>query len=144
MGITNPAEVHFGKGLWGWLASTWVKLAALWGYSDRWNQNLSETCSAAGYVLKQTTAVPAGYVYVLEAVSMVLVNRATTWPSISLSDGATAVSLNASATLAANTLFFWVGRVTLKAGDYVELYLSGSQSGDTFTAGVWGYKMVIS
>jgi len=142
-GPTQPTEQYFDKGLWGYDGVRWRKLPLLWGYSDRWFENLDYTADAT-YILRKSAAVPAGYVYVLEAAALLLLQRATTSASIEvLPAGAPGCPVQNAAALAANTWLFWVGRATLKAGDQVQLYLNNCQAGDTFSGRIWGYKMAV-
>jgi len=142
-GPTDPAEEHFDKGLWGWDLTQWRKLPMLWGYSAGWAEDLSGTQSGAGNYLATTTAVPAGYVYVLQSAMIRNDVNARTRADIYLARSGSnyLIYVNAAPVVAIGNIVN--GSWVLMPGDQVLVYYVGCLDGDVLVGGVWGYKMAI-
>lgn len=140
-GPTDPAEPHFDKGLWGWDLTQWRKLPMLWGYSAIWDENLGGTATGAVWN-KSTSAIPAGEVWVLRAVSVRNLTRATAPMTIYIvrASGAS-VYLDYAANQALGIPMLITGDFPLVTGDRVWIYIGTCQAGDVIHAGVCGYKM---
>jgi len=166
MGITDPSEEYFKSGLWGWATSTWEKLLSvggrlftalhgwdgtnwrklplLWGYSDRWHEDLGGTQSGAGTYSGYTTAVPAGYVYVLQVASLRNASGARGRMYIQVYSNSTFVELASALTPAQNWSLVSQATIVLKEGDRVQILQTTCSDGDTLYGGAWGYKMKIA
>lgn len=129
---------------YGYDGAAWHKLSMLWGFTERWVENLDVSCDDSGFVLKRSIAVAAGYVHVVEAAACKLQQRQTTSVSIECRGNGINTPLNAVATLNANTYLFWAGRATLEEGDQIQIYVSGTEENDIFSGRVWGYKMKVA
>ena len=165
-GITNPAEEYFKDGLWGWVSTAWEKLVSsggrlftalhgwdgsawrklplIWGYSDRWSERVTWTADTTNDHAMQTTAVGAGYVYVLQGMSVYNAARALTNAIFFAVDGAVKLCLVDTSTTAAYRSACWQGEITLKQDDFAEIMVGGHQVNDTIYATFWGYKMKIA
>lgn len=115
----------------------------IWGYSDRWQQYRGLTKSGAGDHTFEITTVPAGYVYVLNAIKST--NDTTVTDHIHLLyDGTRDFQLAVYEDVPADT---W--QVTdrlnhvLKAGDKIRATILDCLDGDVIRAQVWGYMMVV-
>ena len=143
-GVTNPAEEFFKDGTWGWDGTQWHKLPMVWGYSDRWFEPKVTTNANAAQHDLDFTAVPPGYVYVLEAACG---RDRTTGPSsilFSIYCAAGEVMLRADYAPVLDKWTTWEGRATLKQGDIVRVRFNGTAAGDDLYAQVWGHKMAVS
>lgn len=143
-GITNPAEEYFKDGVWGWDGTQWRKLNLTWGYADRWSEQVIELNASAGTNSLLTTAVPAGYVYILQAASVRDVNTAATREAIMAFNGSVAYWLMVKDTATVNMPYMWQGEIVLKAGDQVRGYFEGCALNDDLYLQCWGYKMRVS
>lgn len=143
-GVTNPSEASFKDGAWGHDGTVWRKLAMLWGYSDRWFQNLSESAPSTGTWTKLSTPVPAGEVYKLEFVYVLNDSRSGDAVTFSTASGGVVNYFVLDTTVAQYFPNVFVGGVTLKEGDQIRITMSGVVAGDVMKACVWGYKMKVA
>ena len=143
-GPTNPTETYFDKGLWGHDGTLWRKLNLLWGYYDRWAEDLSGDAGATGEYSDSTVAVPSGYVYVAKLIFLRNISHACSSPSFWFTCGGVDYFVSYTATLAQYIPVIWNGEVALKAGDQVGIYVGGCTEGDDVKTGVLGYKMKIA
>lgn len=143
-GITDPAQPHFKGGLWGWDLSQWRRLAQIFGYTDRWVENLGGTKSGAGLYSVDGTAVPSGYVYVVQALSLGNMSGARGALFLKVISGATVIGLGYIATPVQYQAVISLGVIVLKEGDAVRVQQLACLDGDVLQGGVWGYKMAIA
>lgn len=143
-GITNPAEPYFKDGIWGWDGSVWRKLPLIWGYSDRWLEDLGGTKSGAGNYQKFGAVVPAGYVYVLQALFIRNDSGARGRAYLEVYDGSDMYSLVTVMVPARYEVCAWDGALVLKAGDRVVVTQHTCLDADVLKGGSWGYKMKVT
>lgn len=143
-GITDPTEAYFKDSSWGWDLTQWCKLALLWGYSDRWTEAIEGTASGAGNARARSTAVPAGYVYVLQALYARHDAGAAKILRVELCDGTDYFTLDYQATAGSGTHYTWTGEVVLKEDDRVDAVVLAPGDGKKVYLYVWGYKMAIA
>lgn len=143
-GITNPAEEYFKDGQWGWDGTAWQKLNLLFGVQDRWMENLGGTKSGAGSYIKLSTAVPAGYIYVVQILAAYNATTAPDYISLYLNDSATNYLIAKVLTPGVGIPLYVAGQYVLKAGDMVRVLVAGCLDGDVIGAFVWGYKMKVA
>lgn len=144
MGITDPSELHFGKGLWGFDGSVWRKLPMLWGFSAGWVEDLGGTKSGAGTYSQLSTAVPAGYVYVLHSLLAINNTGARGLVQVYKRSGGTVYTLNQVNAPAQYVPVSWSGALALAAGDQVGVYMTACLDGDAIDACAVGYKMAVT
>jgi len=128
----------------GYDGANWRKLQQLWGYTVWWYEKMGEIKAGNGTFQKDSVAVPANYIYVLQ------------FAQLSNETGARGMSriifrLTASSHTAAYELtpvqyqpITFVGNVTLKQGDYIRFQQLSCTDGDAIQACVAGYKMRVS
>ena len=143
-GSTNPSETYFDKGLWGHDGTQWRKLNLLWGYYDRWFEDLGNADAPAGTYSKNCAAVPAGYVYKLEGVAFMNATGARGQAQITANVGGATAFLWIAGAPAALINYTWGTPLTLKAGDYVQVIQYNVIVHDALYAWVWGYKMTVT
>lgn len=127
----------------GYDGTLWRKQPTIWGYTDRWYQDLSESAPSTGTWTKLSTAVPSDEVYKLEFIYVI-------------NDSRSGTAITFSAVVAGVTNYFvydttvarfypntFIGSITLKNGDQIRLTMDGVVQGDTMKACVWGSKMSI-
>jgi len=143
-GVTNPAEAFFKDGAWGWDLTKWRKLPLVFGYTDRWQEDLSETLVGDQNWSGNTVAVPAGYIYVAQF--MHFQNNGGARGARYMAFRVGAVIHHCAYTLAPPQYVpdIWNGGIPMKEGDYIAMYQGSCLDGDAIKAGVWGYKMAIA
>jgi len=116
----------------------------VFGYSDRWAENVSDIASGASNAVAQTAVVPAGCIYVLQQAE-------------AFHNAAAAVELSATPTVGALVCplvhslgadpwvhYSWTGSLVLKAGDRITATATAPGDGKIVYLNVWGYKMKIT
>jgi len=143
-GVTNPSEATFKNGLWGFDGSVWRKLALLFGYTDRWTHVLSETKSGDGQYSKSSTAVPAGYVYIIQIAWIKNETGARGAMYFRPYNGSDYLPVAGVVAPLQNQIATLYGPIVLKEGDFLNLAQDSCLNGDQIMAGVWGYKMKVA
>lgn len=141
MGPKNPAEEYFERGLWGYDGTQWRKLALLWGYTDRWIEAVEDAANGGANATILTTAVPPGYVYVLEGIHAYHDAAAAKDLAVYLYGDSTILYLYPQASTDPDVYFTWDGRITLGEGDRVGAIAYAAGVGKKVYLAVWGYKM---
>jgi len=139
---TTPADMRVGAH--GWDGSVWRKLPLIWGYSDRWVVDLGETKDGDGNYEKSTTAVGAGEVYVLQAVTFYNETGVRGQASVWGMGGVNYLCLARDSAPAINEVVRWTGKLVLKQGDYVRVQQLNCINNDVLNVKVWGYKMKVA
>jgi len=144
VGPTNPAEAHFDKGMWGWDGSVWRKIPLLLGYTDRWVEAVVNASADAGINILYTAAVPAGYVYVLNA-AYCYNETSTSGQDIGPYGNSISVLVVQAAAVPANSVTVTgLCNIVLKAGDKVRIRFTACTAGDSLVGRVWGVKVKVS
>lgn len=135
------AEVGYLAGACGHTGDGWQKLGMVWGYYDRWYEDLSFTVTAE-ITSKNSTPVPDGYVYVAQVVQIRNTTRAATTHQITLLTAAADEAIIAFVT-GVDRWFptVWNGAAPLKKDDYINVGMGEGEVGDSVQAAIWGYKM---
>ena len=115
----------------------------LFGYNARYSESGSDLAAAGGNVNKYGTAVPAGEIWVLQAI---YATDATTAIAVQLgvNSGAGFQILKRQLEAAAADDIFWTGELVLSEGDYCRVQFLATVAGDDLYWRFWGYKMKIS
>lgn len=110
-------------------------------YYDRWFEAPDMVISPGGHVRKESSVVPPGEVWVLQA-AMALDNT-TLLPhlAIGVGDGPTRVRIFDKQQDHLDIAVTWTGEVILKEGDRAHVWFYGSSPGDNLWWRFWGYKM---
>lgn len=143
-GITDPTEAYFKDGQWGWDGTRWRKLPMVWGYSDRYFEDLGGTKSGDGTYSSYGTPVPEGEVWVVQGLYISNESGARGYASLFLYVGASGYFLYNNQTPARYEHMRWDGALVLKAGDKARIFQLSCLDGDTINGGVWGYKMKVA
>jgi len=139
---TTPADMRTLAH--GWDGSYARKLPMVWGYTSRWRENLGGTQAAPGNFSKNTSAVPAGYVYVAQFAFVRNDSRNPTASAINLISGGTYYIMAFETAPVQWVPLVWNGGVPLIEGDVLNVIMTGCLAGDVCEAGVWGYQMKIN
>lgn len=103
----------------GWIGAAWQKDPIRLGYSgDKSEQILDESASAGTNILT-SSAVPAGELWVVEAISGRNVDTAPSQALLQIVANSVVVILADKETIAANEYITWSGGVTLSEGDTI-------------------------
>jgi hypothetical protein len=113
-------------------------------YHDRIAERVSDLTADAGTNNLDSTAVPAGSVYVIQSVAAVDVDNAPTLIQI-LSQGTAVYGfLNEDVSPAADRALIWTGAITLKEGDYIRGHFEGVTANDDIVLDVWGFEFKVA
>ena len=143
-GVTNPAEPFFKDGSWGWDGTVWRKLQMVWGYSDRYAELVTDFSPPAGFNILAGTVVPAGEVWVVQAMGAVDTTSAISNVLVCVYSGTVDLALGQIVTPVANQECLWTGEVTMKAGDRARALFDGVILNDDLYFKIWGYKMKVA
>lgn len=144
MGITNPTEEHFERGLWGHDGTQWRKLGLLFGFGERWARYLAATVTVAGTNTLTTTTVPAGQVWVVQSISARNL-ESNVDIQFELFGGATQILLARFPVPGANVLVDKMPlSMALEFEDYVCIRFLNCAEDDRLRGYVWGYKMYVA
>ncbi len=138
------ADQNVQARLHGYDGSAWRKLPLILGRSALWDENLGGTATGTNYIVGSTT-VPAGWLFVLSSASIRNNTRNVTSCAFTVkrASGA-AVFLAFAATLAQYVPMVVTGQFVLEAGDYLEVSIFSTVTGDAVESGITGYKMQIN
>jgi len=115
----------------------------IWGYKDVFEDNASEIDVDPGYNTLEHTAVPAGYVYHLEAITVI--NSAHTSPNVRCYIRRADVSyyFHVFQTVVATVPQSHAPWLTLKEGDEVWVQFAGCVQDDNIYSTIVGYTMKV-
>ena len=138
----EPADLT--PGIHGWDGSDWKKLPMVWGYSDRYHEQVSELNAVVNDTL-DTTPVPAGYIHVVTSLSAFnATNAFSRLQVITLTGTSTGPHSIDQTNPTAGTAYNWSGSLVLKEDDYIRAHFDGNTANDDLYLRVWGYKMKIA
>jgi len=138
---TTPADLT--PGIEGWDGTQWRKLGLLWGYTDRWLEQVFNPNAAVGWNFLETAPVPAGYVYVAVACAA---NNQNTNPSaiqLGINIAGSRYYLKRVPTPGVDVWVDWTATQIFKAGDKALAAIGGCALNDDLVFNVWGYKMAV-
>lgn len=121
----------------------WCKSNLLWGFNGRFAEAASDLNPAGGIAVLNFTAVPEGYVYVLQGVAAKNETRAATYLRIAVTGGGDTITVNDAPQTVAGHYDFVSTEITMVKDDLVSISFFGTTAGDDLYAQVWGYKMKI-
>jgi len=142
-GITNPTEGYFKDGNWGWDGTQWRKGAIPFAYTSQWYENLGTAAAAGGTYSKNSAVVPAGYIYVLQALSIENDTGGRGMARVFARPSGLYTCLGYTLAPAQFQPTYFSGQVVLKAGDTVLVIQLATVAGDVIYASVIGYKVAI-
>jgi len=142
--VVQQAPADLAVGLHGYDGTSWQRLGMLFGYYDRWVEDWAGTVGIAGTYAVNSSAVPAGYIYILQAASLQNNGGARGSIKIYLRTGGTYVAIGKLVAPGQYDPAIFDGSVVLKAGDFVRGDQESCLVGDGMFGGVWGYKMKLS
>ena len=136
---SDPADLLVGQHQFD--GSAWRKSNLLFGYNDKWAENMGGDATGTEWV-KNSAVVPAGEIWVLQALSIRNETRAPgitylfAYPIAGLP-----VCLNYASSLALHEPLLIGGTFAIHAGGYVRVWMGGCQALDVIEGGTIGYKM---
>ena len=135
------AGVGYLAGQCGYTGTDWQKLQMLWGYYDRWYENVEETTPVNGNEIF-ITPVDTNYVHVLQFYSMAQFDAVARTGSVRLMAGdVSCAMLYPTTSFESGVWYNGSPNVVLKEGDKVRFYVAGMAEGKAIKLLVWGYKM---
>ena len=143
-GITNPTEEYFKDGLWGWDGTQWRKAGMPLWYSGELSENLGGTATGTTYT-KYSSTVPAGSVYIVNAISIRNVTRAPGRTQIIVTTaGGILVHLSWINSLVQYQPLIWTGSLVMPPGWRAYVAMADTVSGDEIAGGLTGYEVKIA
>lgn len=164
--ITDPNQIYFKDGIWGWAATLWERITSqggrlftalhgwdgaawhrlpmLWGYSARWAENVTGTAVAAGNAAVYTALVAPDFVYVLQQVSYSHDAGVNKEVLVRLFTDGLTVALDHTLAAVSGTHYPIPVNITMAAGDRVHAVCIAPGAGKVINLHVWGYKMGIA
>lgn len=119
----------------------WVKSNLLFGYNDRWSEQVSDTNVDAGFNKLESASVGSGYVYVAVAAWAHDADNAPSQLDFGLYDGSIYHYFRLDDSPSAGVATVWSGMVVFKEGDLFRARFFDCTVGDDIYTGVLGYKM---
>jgi len=138
---TTPADLRVACHQYD--GSTWRKSNLLWGFNDRYSENVSNTNLGAGTQTVWGTAVPTGYIYVVKAISACTVSSTVTDLRVGVYDGTNVCYTLTKTPPVSGQWYGEVCDVPMKAGDKAFAQVYTASVGDQLYFYVWGYAMRI-
>ena len=135
------AGVGYLAGLCGYTGTAWQKQHLLWGYYDVISEALEDKELDAGVNILPSSTVPAGEIWVVQAVSSYFLSATIDYLSLAASVNGVIVPIIDSHTPATDTWYFWSGCVTLKKDDFLRAYVETATALDDLFFRYCGYKM---
>jgi len=117
---------------------------AIFGYHDRWAEQIVEDNASAGENILWATAVPAGEIWHLEKVALFNANTALSYYEVRIESPLALMRLVCGKALAASTWVTSSESLTLREGDQAYVAFGGCTAGDTLIAQFWGRKMKVA
>jgi hypothetical protein len=142
--IKQTAAADLTPGVCGWDGSAWRKLSLLWGYSDRYVDAVSATKSGDGNYQRDSTAVPAGYVYIVQSAGIHNQTGARGMSYLAFMSSSLAYYFAQALTPAKYELVGFTGQLILKEGDQLRWFQSTCLDSDNIRTYAWGYKMKVA
>lgn len=115
----------------------------IWGYEERWAQNVGQTMGSDTYFHRSTTRPPEGYVYVLQCAYVRNETGARGFAYIEVADSNVWAELVRVDALGQQELLNWTGAIVLSDLDRIVLHIESCLTGDVIKAGAWGYRMKV-
>lgn len=142
--IVLPIEEALGARVYNYDGATWRRSNLLFGYNAIWDEDLGGAATGADYLVT-SDPVAANQLWTLQAVSIANNTRAMATIFIQIwRDSGAKVTLEYAAASGLYVPVSVVGEWVMGEGDYVRVYLTGSQAGDDIVGGLIGYKMKLN
>lgn len=116
----------------------------IFGYNDRWTEDLSGIQSGAGTWEVHTTAVPAGYIYLLQFFYIKNTSGARGTATLRVNDGTDDFWMVQEDSPGRYEVVSFIGNLVLKEGDIAYMKQVSCADGDEISCGAWGYKMKLT
>ena len=115
----------------------------IWGYADRWYEAKDSTSVGDASTDVLSTAVPAGYIHVLEAWQIVHYGLVPCGIAVYADAVANDLRMYTAPALASGVDAVQFPNVTMKEGDRVRFRVTNLPNGTKSYLRLWGYKMVV-
>lgn len=144
MGITDPNQLYFKNGLWGFDGSVWRSLSLLFGYQDVVRDQTLVASAAAGFNVLDSAAVPSGEIWIVTGIGAMDSTSSPAYVSLMLHSGLTDYRFKTQLTPAVSEVVSASGWFPLKAGENVRATMGGVTAGDSIRLDVIGFSMPVS
>jgi len=125
----------------GWYANDYYKDPLRFGYSGVYREEKRNQALAAGTNILTFTTVPAGYIYVVNFVSILYVGTSPAYVEMRIRDSGGIYRLLRELTPTSGRLYSLATQIVMITGDYIEGVVSGATANDDLYAYAYGYKI---
>lgn len=115
----------------------------IFGYNERIHEDLGQTKSGNGQYSELSTAVPAGYVHRIEAITIRNTSGARGGTGIWLYADSVYYPMAYVLAPSLGVPLVAIGPFTLQEGDQVNIRMGSCIDGDNIESGLWGYRMEV-
>ena len=140
---TLTPEGAVKQAIHGYDGTQWRKLGLLFGYTDRWFEQVVIADAAAGNNFLDAAPVPSGYVYVSSVIAGVDATSNLAEILFGIKIGETYYYMKRVPTPGVAIYAEWSGAGIFKAGDIPMVVMTGVTAHDVLVANFWGYKMAV-
>lgn len=116
---------------------------AIFGYFDRWHENLGAIAGASGTYQSMTGPVPNGYVYVLQHIYITNQTGSRGKATVHVQHDVSQVDLNVTVAPNQYEITDYIGSITLRYGDRAGVIMESCIEDDVVDAHLWGYMMQV-
>ena len=109
----------------GWIGGAWQKNPIALGYSGDKTEEVSDTSASAGSNNLASTSVPAGEIWIIQAIIARDVDNAPTKIRLNVTVNSTGVVLKTETSPVTGIWVSWTGEVVLSEGDQVTVNFEG-------------------
>lgn len=143
LGIAQATPALLQPGVNTYVANAWQKQPMMFGFTDTYSETDDNNYTATGFITRSLTAVPAGYVYMVTAITAIFTTG--TCPAIYtyLTMGAGDIMVKSDIAAAVGVPMSISGQFPLKAGQYVKVGFNITAQPCHVYVYVSGYKMKI-
>ncbi len=130
--------------LHGYDGSAWQKLPLLFGYTDRYSEYVEVHLDPDDYYDISSTTPPAGYIYVVQSVSIYFTGESMSSLDIYGYNGSENFPLFSQSSPESYYKYLITGNWVLKPGDMIKGAFNNTVNGGWGILTLWGYKMKIA
>lgn len=129
--VAQKADQNIQARSHGYVSSAWQKDAPRLGYSGTQTEQVTSTAVGTGTHTLSSTTVPAGEIWEVQAIHASDDTSTPTRIQITARVTSINVTLSVDTTPSAAIPSFWTGKVILKEGDSVRVFIVGPTNGDS-------------
>lgn len=142
--VGSQNEPLHERALFGWDGDNWRRVPLVWGYSGFSTGEVFNASGAAGANVLQSSAVPAGEIWEVQAIAARDETSAITSVIFSVVTSSLTIVLSTQGAFGANVWASWTGKIMIPAGSTVVAQLGGVTLNDDIRMRFHATKMIIN